>query len=56
MLRGSSIEASAKTMSGSAFRRIIRMYTNGRLRSVGTGEAEKLLIKKHTKGIVLTTI
>ena len=31
------IEESVKALSGRAFRRIIRMYTNGRLRSIGSG-------------------
>ena len=31
------IEESVRSLSGRAFRRIIRMYTNGRLRSIGSG-------------------
>ena len=31
------IEGSVKSLSGRAFRRIIRVLTNGRLRSIGSG-------------------
>ena len=31
------IEESVKSLSGRAFRRIIRVYTHGRLRSIGSG-------------------
>jgi phosphate:Na+ symporter len=43
-----SIEESLKALSGRAFRRIIRMYTNGRLRSIGTGALVTALLQSSS--------
>lgn len=42
------IEDSAKSLSGRAFRRIIRTYTNGRLRSIGTGAFVTALLQSSS--------
>ena len=42
------IEESVKALSGRAFRRIIRMYTNGRLRSIGTGALVTSLLQSSS--------
>ena len=42
------IEESVKALSGRAFRRIIRMYTNGRLRSIGSGALVTALLQSSS--------
>ncbi len=42
------IEESVKTLSGRAFRRIIRMYTNGRMRSIGSGALVTALLQSSS--------
>ena len=42
------IEESVKSLSGRAFRRIIRMYTNGRLRSIGSGALVTALLQSSS--------
>lgn len=42
------IEDSVKTLSGRAFRRIIRVYTNGRLRSIGSGALVTALLQSSS--------
>ncbi len=42
------IEESVKALSGRAFRRIIRMYTNGRLRSIGSGAMVTALLQSSS--------
>ncbi|MCJ7809633.1 MAG: Na/Pi symporter [Desulfobulbaceae bacterium] len=42
------IEDSVKALSGRAFRRIIRMYTNGRLRSIGSGALVTALLQSSS--------
>jgi phosphate:Na+ symporter len=42
------IEESVKALSGKAFRRIIRMYTNGRLRSIGSGAMVTALLQSSS--------
>ena len=44
----SQIEDSVKTLSGRAFRRIIRTYTNGRLRSIGSGALVTALLQSSS--------
>jgi two-component system response regulator HydG len=41
------IEESVKALSGRAFRRIIRTYTNGRLRAIGSGALVKRSVSEH---------
>ncbi|NNL74924.1 MAG: Na/Pi cotransporter family protein [Desulfobacterales bacterium] len=42
------IEESVRTLSGRAFRRIIRMYTNGRLRAIGSGALVTALLQSSS--------
>jgi phosphate:Na+ symporter len=42
------IEDSVKALSGRAFRRLIRMYTNGRLRSIGSGTLVTALLQSSS--------
>ncbi|MEE4606988.1 MAG: Na/Pi cotransporter family protein, partial [Desulfobacteraceae bacterium] len=42
------IEESVKSLSGRAFRRIIRMYTNGRLRAIGSGALVTALLQSSS--------
>jgi len=42
------IEESFKALSGRAFRRIIRMYTNGRVRSIGSGALVTALLQSSS--------
>ena len=42
------IEESVKALSRRAFRRIIRMYTNGRLRSIGSGALVTALLQSSS--------
>jgi phosphate:Na+ symporter len=42
------IEESVKALSGRAFRRIIRVYTNGRLRSIGSGALVTALLQSSS--------
>ena len=42
------IEESVKALSGRAFRRIIRVYTNGRLRSIGSGALVTSLLQSSS--------
>ena len=42
------IEESVKALPGRAFRRIIRMYTNGRLRSIGSGALVTALLQSSS--------
>ena len=42
------IEESVKALSGRAFRRIIRTYTNGRLRSIGSGALVTALLQSSS--------
>jgi phosphate:Na+ symporter len=42
------IEESVRTMSGRAFRRFIRMYTDGRLRSIGSGALVTALLQSSS--------
>jgi Na+/Pi-cotransporter len=42
------IEESVKSLSGRAFRRIIRMYTNSRLRSIGSGALVTALLQRSS--------
>jgi len=42
------IEESVRALSGRAFRRIIRMYTNGRLRSIGSGALVTALLQSSS--------
>jgi phosphate:Na+ symporter len=42
------IEESVKALSGRAFRRIIRMYTNGRLRAIGSGALVTALLQSSS--------
>ena len=42
------IEESIKALSGRALRRIIRMYTNGRLRSIGSGALVTALLQSSS--------
>lgn len=42
------MEESVKALSGRAFRRIIRMYTNGRLRSIGSGALVTALLQSSS--------
>ena len=42
------IEESVKALSGRAFRRIIRTYTNGRLRSIGSGAMVTALLQSSS--------
>jgi len=42
------IEESVKALSGRAFRRIIRLYTNGRLRSIGSGAMVTALLQSSS--------
>ena len=42
------IEESVKALSGRAFRRIIRIYTNGRLRSIGSGALVTALLQSSS--------
>jgi phosphate:Na+ symporter len=42
------IEESVKALSGRAFRRIIRMYTNGRVRSIGSGALVTALLQSSS--------
>lgn len=42
------IEESVKALSGRAFRRIIRQYTNGRLRSIGSGALVTALLQSSS--------
>ena len=44
----SLIEESVKSLSGRSFRRIIRMYTNGKLRSIGTGAFVTALLQSSS--------
>ena len=44
----SLIEESVKALSGRAFRRIIRTYTNGRLRSIGSGALVTALLQSSS--------
>jgi phosphate:Na+ symporter len=42
------IEESVRTLSGRAFRRLIRMYTNGRVRSIGSGALVTALLQSSS--------
>jgi len=42
------IEESVRALSGRAFRRIIRMYTNGRLRAIGSGALVTALLQSSS--------
>lgn len=42
------IEESVKTLSGRAFRRIIRMYTNSRVRAIGSGTLITALLQSSS--------
>jgi phosphate:Na+ symporter len=42
------LEDSVKTMSGRAFRKIIRYYTNGRLRSIGSGTLSTAILQSSS--------
>ena len=42
------MEESVRTLSGRAFRRIIRVYTNGRLRSIGSGALVTALLQSSS--------
>lgn len=42
------IEESVKALSGKAFRRIIRQYTNGRLRAIGSGSLVTALLQSSS--------
>lgn len=42
------IEESVKALSGRAFRRIIRQYTNGRLRAIGSGALVTALLQSSS--------
>ena len=42
------IEASVKALSGRTFRRIIRTYTNGQLRAIGSGAPVTALLQSSS--------
>ena len=42
------IEESVKALSGRAFRRIIRMYTNGRVWAIGSGALVTALLQSRS--------
>jgi Na+/phosphate symporter len=50
------IEESVKALFGRAFRRIIRTYTNGRLRAIGSGAMGLILFRPATKPALATRL